>query len=93
MSTPTRRSSRRVSSSSSRQASEADRQENEPMDTSDLARPLPQSSSPVPPSGSKIRISLCVEKFSINAIELFYELQLMNSFSEFCRIRRVRKIS
>ena len=40
------------------------------------------------------RISLCVEKFSINAIELFYELQLMNSFSEFCRIRRgVGKIS
>jgi len=52
MSTPTRRSSRRVSSSSSRQASEADRQENEPMDTSDLARPLPQSSSPVPPSAA-----------------------------------------
>ena len=52
MSTPNKRpSSRGVPSSSSRQVSETDRQENENMDTSDLARPLPRSSSPVPPSG------------------------------------------
>ena len=45
MSTPT-------GSSSSRQVSEADNRREDPMDTSDLARPLPQSSSPVPPSGN-----------------------------------------
>merc|ERR1712241_555882 len=44
-STPTRRGS-----SSSRQVSEADNRQDDPMDTSDLARPLPPSSSPVPPS-------------------------------------------
>ena len=52
-STPTRRSNRR--SSSSRQASEADQRVAEAMDTSesDLARPLPPSSSPMPPSGKQ----------------------------------------
>lgn len=50
MSTPTRRSSSRRSSSVSRQASETDNRQEDPMDTSDLARPLPPSSSPVPPS-------------------------------------------
>ena len=39
-------------SSSSRQVSESDNRREDPMDTSDLARPLPQSSSPVPPSGN-----------------------------------------
>jgi len=39
-------------SSSSRQVSESDNRREDPMDTSDLARPLPQSSSPVPPSAA-----------------------------------------
>ena len=55
-STPTRRSSNRMSSSS-RQASEADNRVAEAMDTSesDLARPLPPSSPQVPGSGKDPR--------------------------------------
>ena len=57
-STPTRRSSNRMSSSS-RQASEADNRIAEAMDTSesDLARPLPPSSPQVPGSGENKIIS------------------------------------
>ena len=57
-STPTRRSSN-LMSSSSRQASEADNRIAEAMDTSesDLARPLPPSSPQVPGSGENKIIS------------------------------------
>ena len=66
MSTPNKRpSSRGVPSSSSRQVSETDRPENEQMDTSDLARPLPRSSSPVPPS-SKKNFRLCIVENNAN---------------------------
>ena len=57
-STPTRRSTNRMSSSS-RQASEGDNRIAEAMDTSesDLARPLPPSSPQVPGSGKNEIIS------------------------------------
>ena len=56
-------------SSSSRQASEADNRREDPMDTSDLARPLPQSSSPVPPSGN-------LKEFSFYLLTFFTTLEI-----------------
>ena len=68
MSTPT-------GSSSSRQVSEADNRREDPMDTSDLARPLPQSSSPVPPSGN------LKANHSFHFFAFFIAFQIVNSFT------------
>ena len=59
MSTPSKRPSSRGATSSSRQVSETDRPETmDTSDHSDLARPLPRSSSPVPPSGKWLENSI-----------------------------------